>query len=361
MNEEIMSQVFDAYLQGWDMYKLMTGTTSGEQSSTKVLEENDALVDRLFKQNEIKFKRGIMPGVKHGAFYHGCSEGYNLDNVRHRLYFKFGDKRVYMVENIMHAFASKGLEFYIKWSHSTERQEDTVLYVEEDKLDEAVSVISELAERFPEITDQKSIAPTMVDGGWFGYGVEVGDRSISYNAKVVMAMDRAFRDPEIYNKYRENMYIMHPSMFLDGLYNEYLNNKVAFLPDTADINAFDRTMTRENFYAFTGNRMFAQFFDKAGKGFIHDGNSAFRFKDYRGNELEISPNAVVDTFIGLCRKDYVTARFSADKKTKMSIARDFVEKFKEVMKENGLPIELPAELNKLKDMTRMRENAEMAM
>jgi len=272
--------------------------------------------------------------------------------LAHRLYFNFGDERIDFVDLVIRRLKSKNLPFMIKWDKRAVRKDNVVMYIEADKLDATVQALSEIISTHPEFATPRDLPMSVVNGGWFGYGVEdPNDMSVSYNQRVTNCVTRAM--VRAFSKFRKGFDIDNLSDFAELLMENCKDLKMEKGASYSDIHQ-DRTVFMP---VFAQNAMrLALDLVGSGEGSVgfattQDGKDAvagdapIRTMKSAGRSIDITPTAVMDTLLSLIKQDEVSFNLTKDKHV------EFVATIKEeLMKElsrDGLPTELPSVLQSI--------------
>ena len=126
-------------------------------------------------------------------FCHAMDKNFNVNKVVHRLYFNIGENRMGFARALTHVCVERGIPYYFKWSKDGARSDNLVVYVEKDGLQDICNAIKDIAELNPHmLQNDRKLPMSAEDCGWFGYGIEDGDRTQSFSRKVTNSLRAAF-------------------------------------------------------------------------------------------------------------------------------------------------------------------------
>lgn len=127
-----------------------------------------------------------------------------LSQIKHRLYFNFGDERMDFVAKFVDECNKQNIPFMLKWSKKYARKDNLVIYCCDDNIQEIAGVLSTIKEDNCHFATPRDLPLSAEDFGWFAYGVEGEENSrLSYNKKVAECIERACKCPYIFNAIRQ--------------------------------------------------------------------------------------------------------------------------------------------------------------
>ena len=140
-------------------------------------------------------------------FCHAVDKNFNLNNIAHRLYINLGENRMGFARAFIYVCVERNIPYYFKWSKDGARADNMVIYIEKDRVGDICQVIQDIAEiNLHLVQNDRPLPMSVEDCGWFGYGVEEGDRTQSFSRKVTNSLRRAFDEMRMaYNNDNESI------------------------------------------------------------------------------------------------------------------------------------------------------------
>ncbi len=353
-----VKKLFTEYTSGNDLYPTLVGLDNDMPQSSIDSKKMLNYVDFTSRLEEGMFMKEYSPHETYmydPDFCRAISPDFDLNNIAHRLYFNFGDNRIDFVNLFINGCYSKNVPFCLKFDKKVTRKDSLVAYIEEDKLAKTSEVLASIIDRHPQFAESRDMPMSVVDGGWFGYGIEdKKDNSVSYNRKFAQMVERAFFDVELFNKYRQSLSLNGSlTQFAENLYLNAKNEAILEGVDPSLLGMYD-TEFRQMFDNLK-LQFVLNFFsgpEREGSGFVKtddQGNTldiqgpVYTVKNANGDfSINISPSAVLKTVFDMMKVGQMSFYPSSDEYN--DVINQLSNNIRDGLSAWGMPLGLPQEL-----------------
>ena len=343
------------YLNSEKVYDTIIDADESQSVSELDKQKQQNLVD--FMSRMYKFKEGYSPAdgfMGKDVFCRAYSANGNPENTRHRLYFNMGDNRMEFVDLLTRKLNSRNIPFAIKWDKHSVRRDNLVMYIEEEFFEDTTKVIKEVVIKYPEFAKTTDIPMAVVNGGWFGYGVEKPYTNTSHNGRMVDCVQRALM--RSLSDYRDCFDISSVTEFSEFLYEQCAqilrSTKKATRQEVHENGKILKPLFEQNSLSIARHLLHK---DEGMNGFavtengedaVADDKPVRTIYDYGSKKsMEITPSAVMNTLLRMTEVGLCEFKINSEEKKKL-IETIKVNLEKEIEKE-GLPTEMPEILKEL--------------
>ncbi len=136
------------------------------------------------------FKKGYepyIPSESNAGFYHVMDANYGLQERKHRIYINPSqEQRPEFVHTLIKKCIQNNVEYYFKYSRTTNRLDNLVIYASDEQLNSYSKIFREIEQETPDLIDGCRDLPLSAQQAcWFGYGVEDNSSEKgSYTARI---------------------------------------------------------------------------------------------------------------------------------------------------------------------------------